>query len=152
MLLRASGEATGQAVDVSAVAGANAETSGVKHAAELIALCEAALGGSAPERAQARHAVRQTLGDEALVDACAVIGNFQRMVRIADGTGIPLDAPVLMISDDFREAIGIDAYGSASHTTPLTGLAKFSAPLLRRASRYIFPLLGKLVMRSQAKD
>lgn len=30
------------------------------------------------------------MGVEAMVDAAAVASNFERMVRIADGTGIPL--------------------------------------------------------------
>ena len=40
----------------------------------------------------ARTRVLDELGPEALVDAAAVASNFERMVRIADATGIPLDS------------------------------------------------------------
>ena len=66
--------------------------------AGYLALVEAFQGR--PERGielieQATEAARQALFDEAgndvVVDAAAVAGNFQRMVRIADATGIPVD-------------------------------------------------------------
>ena len=53
----------------------------------------------------------------ALVDAAAVVGNFERMVRIADGTGIPLDKPVAMVSADMREELGLDAKSVAARFT-----------------------------------
>jgi hypothetical protein len=40
--------------------------------------------------ATTRGAVVEAMGVEAMVDAAAVAANFERMVRIADGTGIPL--------------------------------------------------------------
>ena len=47
--------------------------------------------------AQVRDKVRGEMGDEQLVDAIAIAGNFQRMVRIADGTG---DSPGLVRDAD----------------------------------------------------
>ena len=38
--------------------------------------------------------------------AAGVIGNFERMVRIADGTGIPLDRIVDAMTSDFRAEFG----------------------------------------------
>ena len=63
-----------------------------------------------PEVTQARKAVRRSLGDAAVVDAAAVIANFQRMVRIADGTGIPLGEELDLRSADLRNAIGINEF------------------------------------------
>ncbi len=40
----------------------------------------------------ARTRVLEELGPEAVVDAAGVASNFERMVRIADATGIPLDS------------------------------------------------------------
>ena len=74
--------------------------------------------------AEARERVASELGEAAMVDAAAVIGNFQRMVRIADGTGIPLDTPVAMISADMRADLGIDAYDGASNTAPVRGFQR----------------------------
>ena len=69
---------------------AGGEAAGVRGSAELTAFAEATVAGDPGAIASARAAVRTALGDEATVDAAAVIGNFQRMVRIADGCGIPL--------------------------------------------------------------
>jgi D-serine deaminase-like pyridoxal phosphate-dependent protein len=37
----------------------------------------------------ARHAVSESLSPEAMVDAARMASNFERMVHIADSTGIP---------------------------------------------------------------
>jgi hypothetical protein len=49
---------------------------------------------------------RQTRG------SLGVIGNFERMDRIADGTGIPLDNMVNALSGDIREELGLEDYES----------------------------------------
>jgi len=101
-------------VDFSAITrGASAEVAGVDHGAELIAFADAAVARS-PEVGTAREAVQKSLGDAEVVDAAAVIANFQRMVRIADGIGIPLDEPMDAISADLRHEIGIDEFASAA--------------------------------------
>lgn len=48
-----------------------------------------------------------------------MIANFQRVVVIADGTGLPLDKPIALITVGIREELGIDEYGSARHTPKL---------------------------------
>ena len=149
-MLRASSEIHGETVDIQAIAGRNTENSGIPGGAALITLCEAALGDDPDALVRARQGVRDALGDAELVDACAVIGNFERMTRIADGTGIPLDAPVMMLTEDFREELGIDRYGAAANSKPLSGAAKLAAPLVRRAARYVLPLLGRVVARKSA--
>ncbi len=130
MLLRASGESQGESVDVRAVTAPGAE-SGVRHGAVLIRFAEAAVRGTAKELAAAREALRAAMGPAAVVDAAAVVANFERMVRIADATGIPLDKPVAVFSADVREQLGIDAYGSAANTPPVRGTWRFVARLAR---------------------
>jgi hypothetical protein len=44
------------------------------------------------------------------------------MVRIADGTGIPLDAPLAMITADMQKEIGTDQFPSAVNTPKLNGV------------------------------
>ena len=56
------------------------------------------------------------LGDQAAVDAAGIVANFQRMVRIADGCGIPLDDFTKDATADVREALGIHEYASAANT------------------------------------
>jgi hypothetical protein len=55
-----------------------------------------------------REDVTLKLGVEALVDAAAVIGNFERMTRIADGTGIPLGDTLAAVTVDIRRDLGLD--------------------------------------------
>ena len=56
----------------------------------------------------ARQALRQAAGDEVVVDAAAVAANFQRMVRIADSTGIALDSFQEEMSADVRQELDLD--------------------------------------------
>lgn len=88
-------------MDVHAVTEAGRE-SGVPHGAALLAFAEAVVGGdpaatlagegggAGDALARARRDLIAAMGVEAMVDAAAVASNFERMVRIADGTGIPL--------------------------------------------------------------
>ncbi len=83
-------------VDVRAVVDdAAAQASGVRHGDALIAFADAVVRGDETARARARADVLDRLGPEELVDAAAVAANFQRMVRIADSIGIPLDGYIV---------------------------------------------------------
>ena len=64
--------------------------SGVEHGEVLVELADAVVGRDASAIAVARRRVIEAMGVGAMVDAAAVAANFERMVRIADGTGIPL--------------------------------------------------------------
>ena len=77
----------------------------------LLAFAEAAVADS-DDLAARRDAVSAALGDEAMVDAAAVIAIFQAVVKIADATGIPLEEAKAEVSADFRADLGIDAYKS----------------------------------------
>jgi hypothetical protein len=65
------------------------------------------------------------------------------MVRIADATGIPLDAPVAALTEGMRRELGIDAFAAAAHT-PATGPI---ARALARALRPLVPTLARLLTR-----
>ncbi len=92
--------------------GAGDGVTGVASGAELIAYADAVVARS-PDVAQSRDAVQKSMGDAAVVDAAAVIANFQRMVRIADGIGIPLGEELDLRSADLRQEIGINEFASA---------------------------------------
>ena len=97
--------------------------SGVEHGKLLSKLVETTLQPDQHEPDEAsnvRQAICTDMSAQALVDASAIIGNFQRMVRIADGTGIPLDKPVAVISAGLREQLGYNQFGSAK-LTPKVG-------------------------------
>lgn len=97
---------------------------GIAHSDLLIALADAFMGGDAAALAAAREALATALGEAAMVDAIAVAANFQRMVRIADGTGIPSDSAMLVMAGDLPRDLGLDRYGSAGNTPAI--------PLLKR--------------------
>jgi hypothetical protein len=108
-MLRASIEYTGKDAGLSGIAdGAKAGDAGIEHGERLTAFADAAVQGNPAELASARDALRAAAGSEMVVDAAGVIGNFERMVRIADGTGIPLDGIVDALTSDFRAELGFD--------------------------------------------
>jgi len=75
-----------------------------------------------------------------MVDAAAVIANFQRMVRIADSTGIPLDEPVLMMTQGIREDLGLNEFSASANSPEL--------PFLKRiAGRVLAPIAPKVMQR-----
>jgi hypothetical protein len=114
-MLRASVETDGAEADYRGIADReSAEESSVPAAGALVGLVEASLSDDGGDDEGARARVRRELGSAALVDAAAVIGNFERMTRIADSTGIPLDAPVNVMTESIRAELGIDGFGSAA--------------------------------------
>ncbi len=140
MLLRASGESQGEAADPRAVTDpAAAAASGVPDAELLLAFADAVIDRDPEATARARDALRARAGDAATVDAAAVIANFERMVRVADGTGIPLDGPVAFFSADLRSEIGIDRVAATANAGPAGRAVRWASralqPLLRAAMR-----------------
>ena len=83
---------------------------GVEHGELLLALADAQVTGSDEALADARDRVHEVMGDAALLDAVGVVSNFERMNRIADATGIPLDAGAAAFSADVRAELGIDGW------------------------------------------
>jgi hypothetical protein len=112
------------------------DASGVSHADVLVAFAEASVGEDDAALAQARERLLAALGPAALVDAAAVTSHFERVVRVADATGIPLDAPVAALTVDVRRDLGIDRFAAAAHTPAPSRaarvLARFMAPCVPR--------------------
>jgi hypothetical protein len=118
-MLRASIEYSGADAALNGISdGAKAGDGGIEHGERLSAFADASVQGGAAELSAARDALRDAAGAGAVVDAAAVIGNFERMVRIADGTGVPLDNIVATLSSDFREELGLDDYQSRRMVEP----------------------------------
>jgi hypothetical protein len=150
-MLRASTQVSGEAVNLNGIVEGNEVQTGLRGGEALIRFAEASLGDSFDDKADdtrvAREAVKDELGENAMVDAAGVIANFQRMVRIADGTGIPLDTPVAMMTSSIREDLGINEYGSASNTPALS----LPQRLLGRLLQHALPLVVKLLTRNMSK-
>ena len=153
-MLRASIESVGGEVDLAGVvAGAAAGHSPVRSAAALLAFVDASLGADREASlAEARERVRAELGWEALVDAAAIIGNFERMVRIADGTGIPLDTPVLVASEGIRAELGIDAFESGAQPPSIPAWQRVVGRLLEPLVRFVLRRRARRRPRSPEHD
>lgn len=83
--------------------------SGVAHGSELVQFVDAALRGEPSELAAARKAVLNALGAAAFVDVCATVASFNAVVKIADGTGIPLEEAKAERTRELRAELGINA-------------------------------------------
>jgi alkylhydroperoxidase family enzyme len=118
LLLRASGLTQNKDYDLGAVTGAADGDAGVPHGRLLVEFAEAVLREDDDEGAAALAAVRArmmtALGPAAVVDAAAVVGLFNAIDRVADATGIPLEADKAEASADFRAALDIDRFAVAA--------------------------------------
>ncbi|MGI9607730.1 MAG: hypothetical protein ACR2P0_16495 [Acidimicrobiales bacterium] len=66
--------------------------------------------------ADARARLQSAVGNEVMVEAAAVTAAFHGYVRVADGTGIPVDDLVVATSADLRDELGINAYTGRENT------------------------------------
>ena len=110
MLLRASGEETGETYDLSVINGDGSDGGGVAAGSELLRFADALLGSDDAALTSARAALHQAVGDEGLVDAAGVAATFNAIDRIADATGIPLEDAKLAPTAEFRKTLAIDSY------------------------------------------
>lgn len=103
---------SGNDVNLDAIVKGRNTDSGIPAGSALVRFTDAVLADPADLPA-ARAELIETLGEAAMVDAASVIGNFQRMVRIADSTGIPVDGFFDEANRDVREQLGLNALPSA---------------------------------------
>ena len=116
-MLRESVKLSGGSIDFDGLTDPSCtEIRGVPNSHELLQFTNACLGDDAAALAATRQALVDNMGSGALVDTVGVISNFQRMVRIADATGIPSDDAMLVMSEDLREQLGINRYVSAANS------------------------------------
>ncbi|MEJ2086942.1 MAG: hypothetical protein P8Y69_00335 [Gammaproteobacteria bacterium] len=111
-MLRGSSETAGAGVNLETVVAGRSVDSEVPGGDALIRFTEAVLGDGT-ELAAARDALVRELGERRMVDAAGVVGNFQRMVRIADSTGIPVDGAMAESMREVREFLGLNELPSA---------------------------------------
>lgn len=111
-MLRASSEHGKAAVDLAAVMGRAVGDGGIPHGALLTAFAEAVIGGTNEELAAVRSRVLDVLGSDALVDAAGVCGLFNAIDRVADATGIPLEAEKAAATETIRAQLGIDRFAA----------------------------------------
>ena len=78
------------------------------HGPELLPFAAAIVEGDEKTLARTRAAVSETLGPQAMVDAAGVASNFERMVRIADSTGVELGELLKQASADVRATLRLE--------------------------------------------
>jgi hypothetical protein len=103
-----------RAYNLGIVTGAAEGDAGVPHGDLLIAFAEAVLGADDAALAHAGAALAAALGPAGLADAAGVVGLFDAIDRIADATGIPLEAEKAEASADFRAALALDRFAVAA--------------------------------------
>jgi hypothetical protein len=88
----------------------------VQYADELMAFATAVASRDEAELALARERLLAASNARVLVDAAAVAANFQRMVRIADSTGIPLDSSRMSLHQPSIDALDLRRFESSKYT------------------------------------
>jgi len=106
----------GAVVELSAVNAPDGGDAGVEHGARLLAFTDAVMGTDDAALARERRSLRAVLSDEAFVDTCAVVGAFNVVDRIADATGIPLDAGMAAVSGEVRRELDLARFASSANT------------------------------------
>lgn len=136
-MLSLSAEISQASVDIQLVNGESTSGDGdVAHARALADFAGAIALRDDAALVQSRNSLEQQAGPEVVVDAAAVAANFQRMVRIADCTGIPLDTATGAMSAGVRKQLDLGRFSSAQNT-PRDGwkvklLSKIAKPLAIR--------------------
>lgn len=117
-MLRVSALSNETEIDLQAVNGdAESAAVGIEFGPELMRFAES-LASRANDLDRHRDALLEAAGPAVLVDAAGVAANFQRMVRIADSIGIPVDANVAggELRQQVREELGIERFASARNS------------------------------------
>ena len=116
-MLRVSAMTTAREVDLQAINGdPEGAAVGIEFGLELMRFAEAVATGDPDGLSKARRDLLEAAGPAALVDAAGVAANFQRMVRIADATGIPVDDMTASLGQDVRRELGIARFASARNS------------------------------------
>jgi len=116
MLLRASSQRDGASVEVESVT-RDAGASGVPHEHWLRGLVEATVRREWQRLAQVRPAAVRAIGAQQTVDVLTVAAAFNGITRVADATGIPLDASTAEATQALRESAGIERFSYAEKST-----------------------------------
>ena len=115
-MLRVSAQVTETDIDLRGINGsAEAAVQGIQFGDLLMAFASA-VATAAPDLADHRQALLATAGADVLVDAAGVAANFQRMVRIADSIGIPVDDMTTELGQHVRDELQLSRFASAQNT------------------------------------
>lgn len=130
-MLRESATFTGTSVNLEGISDpACTRIDDVPHSEALLRFCDSFMADDAGALAAARDALATQMGEAAVVDAAGIASNFQRMDRIADAIGIPSDAPMALMQQEFVDQLGLDAFESANNTPHMSWVKRQIIKLL----------------------
>jgi hypothetical protein len=116
-MLRESVEMTEESIDLEGLADpVCTRIEGLPHSEALLRFANAFMGDDRAALTQTREKIATEVSPEAMVDAVGVASTFQRVVRIADATGIPTEEPIAIMQEDLAEKLGTFKFISASNT------------------------------------
>jgi hypothetical protein len=146
-MLREGIEAIGESIDLDGLTDPSCtKIEGIPNSEALLKLANAFMGTDTDALAEARAYLAKDMSQEAVVDAVGVASNFQRMVRIADSTGIPSDDVMLIMAEDLCETLGINDYVSAANSKKLFWLKKLILKIVA------LPQVKKVIKDTTAKE
>ncbi|MGF1596298.1 MAG: hypothetical protein ACFCVK_05110 [Acidimicrobiales bacterium] len=87
------------------------------HGDLLVAFAEAVVT-RAHDLIEVRAELVARVGPAAAGQAAATVAAFSGLVRVADGTGIPVDEGMAAASADIRHDLALDRFGGAANTAP----------------------------------
>jgi hypothetical protein len=102
----------GSPADISAIVD-DSRDAGLPHSAELIAFAQAIGGWDDAQLERARADLVAAAGEAFMVDAAAVVANFEMMTRDADGTGARFHPATAGPRIEAAEQLGITGFTSA---------------------------------------
>ena len=108
-MLRASAQVTTTPLEPRAITDRSLDPL-LPHGVALLDFVDALLVGSEADLTRAREKLLEEMGPASLVDAAAVVGNFQMMNRVADATGMPVGKGTLKRTKEWRELLGLDRF------------------------------------------
>ena len=90
---------------------------GIEFGTELMNFAAAVATRDSAALSSSRQALLDAAGPAVLVDAAGVAANFQRMVRIADSIGIPVDDMTSELGQEIRHDLDLQRFTSAQNST-----------------------------------
>jgi len=90
---------------------------GIKFGTELMNFATAVAARDSAALVRSRQSLLDVAGPAVLVDAAGVAANFQRMVRIADSIGIPVDDMSSELGREIRRDLNLERFPSAQNSS-----------------------------------
>lgn len=110
-MLRASAMTTETEVDIQGINGdSSAANVGLPFGEALMAFAESLVSRDEGALTRNRENLMAQAGSAVLIDAAGVAANFQRLVRIADSMGIPIDDMENELGKSVREELQLDRF------------------------------------------